>query len=800
MMKNHEYLIALMRAGNADEALAIQEEYAEDRAGDVHFLPIGGNPELSWKQGLAYNNRGAIENMEDHFGAHYEIVMNGFDSAVDLATPRLKTGPKTPIEALKEVGGAANVMVLTGRETRAAAPRRGRAPKERANVLTVDQGTGIAADAFSATIMSIMGNNKITNPLMAGSYGQGLKSNFRFTDKGVAVLYSRVKDSNQIAFTVTKIMARDNWKADGYVWQCDANGHALVADIAKIPSNVLRKMSDVIGANSVETAEKGMIVIGDYGTGVKLFGLEDFSSPIQVYNKLREIGFGMEYSAVQFRNGITTEQNTTKRAYNILGLRQSLNNRGEGDSYPVIWKASDLNHGKAIPVLDNQAEMEVWVVKRREGKVTKTHDDLNEPVKSILSKERHNSPIFVTLNGQTHKNIHSRIIFRNANLPYLDGYVIVEINCDKMDAATRRAYFTSNREGATRAMEDDIRREMEEFLKAMHGPLGRINREIRDSFLTGKRSPDSQSAVERMAEIMNKPLVGTILSKFGAPVADPKGTDGPGKKTETTTTKKKVTEQEDIVLTGTPDQLEVLNRSVAPGGQTFVTILTNATNDFAPDIEVDLPPFLTEEYRLVLDEGRMSVRVKCKPDTPLGEAGKVMVSLKRGTINLAAEAIITVAVREKKETKGTGDKKRMMPKINLEVITHLDPRWGSGMDAGLLMPVDVAYNAKPSGEGEFDVFINQNFPARKHLADTVAAKFRDKDIVEKTLADFDTAIGLMALADEEIEIGEAVVGSDYLHRSKAAKCRAQAIIMMLSLESLDKGRPSTKKSDVAAAA
>lgn len=796
MMKEHEYLIALMRVASADEGLAVQEEFAEDR--DVHFLPIGGNPELSWKQGLAYNNRGAIENMEDPFGAHYEIVMNGFDSAIDLATPRLKTKPTTPIEALREIGTAAGVLVLTGRETRdVVAPRRGRAPKERANVLTVDQGTGIPADAFSATIMSIMGNNKITNPLMAGSYGQGLKSNFRFTDKGFAVLYSRVKGSNQIAFTVTKIMARDNWKADGYVWQCDANGHALVADIAKIPSSILRKMSEVTSENAVETAEQGMIVIGDHGTGIKLFGLEDFNTPVQVYNKLRELGFGMENNPVHFRNGVATEKDTTKRAYNILGLRQSLNKRGANDSYPVIWKASDLNHGKPIPILDNQAEMEVWVVKRREGKVTKTHDDLTEPVKSILSKERHNSPIFVTLNGQTHKNLHSRVIFRNVNLPYLDGYVIVEVNCDKMDAATRRDYFTSNREGATRAMEDDVRRELEDFFKAMHGPLGRINREIRDSFLTGKRSPDSQSAVERMAEIMNKPLVGTILSKFGAPVADPKGKDGSGKKDATT--KKKATEQEEIVLTGTPDELEVLNRSIAPGGQTFITILTNATNDFAPDIEVDLPPFLTEEYRLVLDEGRMSVRVKCKPDTPLGEAGKVTVSLKRGAINLVAEGIVTVAAREKKETKNSGgDKKRMMPKINLEVITHLDPRWGSGMDAGLLAPVEVAYNAKPSGEGEFDVFINQNFPARKHLADTVAAKFRDKDIVEKTLADFDTAIGLMALADEEIDVGEAVVGSDYLHRSKAAKCKAQAIIMMLGLESLDKGRPSTKKSALAA--
>jgi hypothetical protein len=72
-----------------------------------------------------------------------------------------------------------------------------------ATIDVIDDGIGIAADRFPATILSLQGSNKINKRYVIGTFGQGGASTLKFCD--FCLIVSRHRDDpNRISFTLIR--------------------------------------------------------------------------------------------------------------------------------------------------------------------------------------------------------------------------------------------------------------------------------------------------------------------------------------------------------------------------------------------------------------------------------------------------------------------------------------------------------------------------------------------------------------------------------------------------------------------
>jgi hypothetical protein len=775
-----------------DAILSYAQEQGFTKIEELKWLPIGGSPEASWGKGQGWNNRFAIDAVSNPAGAFYEAVTNAVDTHIESAQrsgviPASVTSPKDAMEILVQKN-LSEIYVVTSKSGAAVASKKGGRPKkDRANVVTWDGGTGIAANAFGRTIMSIGGNNKITNAALAGSYGMGVKGILHFSPS-IVIWSVTPEEPNVVSFTITRMMSLPGWKAPSYVWLCDEDGNALTIKRSQIPSKLLQDPVNIGADNAIESAKK--VIVGKHGTAIKMFELEDFTSPLVMYNLLREMGFGMSVP-VHFRSGIETsnDESTTKRRYDITGLRHSLNRRmtEKYAAYPVIW------HEKPKAILNDQATLTLWVLKRNEKKKTKTHENLTDPIRSVVSKERWGSAIFVTLNGQTHRTLHTHTLLKKAGLPYLDGHMIMEIDCDSMDAETRRRYFVSNRENITREMDEQLKDDILEYLKERaKGDLGRIEAGIREAFISGANSADAMASAERLAQVMREPIAGAVFSKYGLPTNAGIG-DNTGEKRE-----RKEPDLE--VLQAVPTRLGVLNRYIEPGKGAYISISTNAFDDFDNALTITkLPSFLSEQHRLALSDGRASYKVVCNEDAVLGTEEEVEVTLDRSSVNLPPlvdTATVIVGKAKARDTdndkhRGNGQKSTL-PKLNALAIDQHDPRWVM-MDTIDTPAEDAAFNYRNAGDGSIDIFINRGFAPIKHVLDAANKKYADKRVVDRLWSDYEVAIQLLVLADLEANVEELGISPNGLHRIRAAAAKVQGVMMMIGMDSLDKSKPIASK-------
>lgn len=823
-MTVEQYLVALYGANSSDEVLDLQREY-DDTVG-VHLRPIGG----------IENNSYSMENMEKVTRAHNETITNGYDSLIQLHQHlnAFSTNPKTPSEAQDEIAThglkAPGVYVFTGTPTEKRAPQGGR-PKHLANVTTVDEGIGIKGN-FGDNIMSIGGSNKVSNPLSMGTYGQGCKAILGFSKDGVALIASRhVDDPDHIYFTVASMIERPNWKAASYQWQHDGNGQALRARVANLPLGFLIEPSIVDGKNVIEMSN-GHLILGDHGLSFRAYELTEFSSPLVVFNQFRENNFGLAVP-LRYRNGIgkspfkayerykqgdlvqigaqAYQANADfkasgkfdiadwsayepKNVYNIRGLRYRLlaNN---SPSYPVEWQEID------VPILHDdlgkpQATISAWYVEERAGKVKRTHDKLDKPVYSMLSKPRWHTPVFVTMHGQTHLTLPILTRLRSAELPYLDGHMIIEVKCDIMDAEFKRQMFTSNREGAKEGMRDRLNEEIEAYLK-VRGVEGGQLRNYHDALRTKAASQnidpaDKMAQLKRFMKLMRNPLAGSLFASMGF---------GGSKRRERRPNDPNYVKP---IFTGKsiPDKVSMIGEiSFEPGQKRYLSVATNAINAFdVPQkladgsevypITLTLPPFLRVLNRMPIDNGRVSFRVECDPTANYGDSGDFV-----GTVDLAphglapleAKGKITVA-KERERKKDKGVHKTVLNPILRPVDGDEGSRWGSMQVPDGVRVADVAFAWEKIG-GDVEILWNTKFGPYTDTLDAIQSKWRkETGVVDRFKADYQMAMQFLAFAEIDGDIAAPTdEDAGNRHGMRAAAAKVQAFMLFTGLDSMLSG-------------
>ena len=373
----------LCRAENARQVTDALDAHTETLgyAGhlDLRFQFVGEMP----------NNRGPIGAMATMRAALYEKMMNGFDSLIDhyQRNELFKSNPSNAAMALAEIAQQNQRAVVIPRrplylrgvymitsKANTALGQIGQPPK-RQNALILDEGTGILAEAFPSTILSLNGNNKTSNPLMAGTYGMGGSAIYSKTP--YCLIYSISEERpDELAFTVVYeryVPAERDWPA--YVYILDENGKIPAIGVSELPSELVINPEDITSKDAIYAGSKIVLRV-ESGTGVKVFELDGLASNPEVQDYLKDRGFGMPVS-VRFRNGVPVATSTDdpeglgapqsgglRRVNDVTGQRfafDSLNN-------PVIHHVGD------VPILvedgESQARLEMWVLERGEKNIS----------------------------------------------------------------------------------------------------------------------------------------------------------------------------------------------------------------------------------------------------------------------------------------------------------------------------------------------------------------------------------------------------------------------------------------------
>ena len=808
MTENLQLFIELMNARNLHEVRAALEDYAQAHTGgqlsDLPCKYVGGRE----------NNRGPVEVMESIDNSIYEKIMNGFDALIELRQHLggFSTSPANASQALAEIGDELNqpgVYLITSK----AYMRAGSAgqPKKRSNVIIVDEGIGIRPEAFHNTIMSLEGSNKLTNPLMAGSYGFGGSAIYRYSS--FTVIWSRsAHKPDVIGFTVVYQKFGSGARYPSYVYVVGSDGDVLDFNVADLPSEMIVGPSAITSQNIMEASR--LIPVPRHGTGIKVFELENFAASPRIYTFLRDRGFGMPVPC-RFRNGVekgdagglsgddeiesgadeeTEQRGSTRRLYNATGLRLSLNDPASRRAYKIAFHQPPIGimpHGDRA-----QATLECWVLERADRNTNAARE--SEPViESVLGKERRNTPCYVTLNGMTQENLPTHVILKGVSLPYVRNHLVIEINCDQMDPQVKGRFFTSSRERLTQESLTWIKEEITKYLKMQaepDGDLAKLNTKYRDAVISGdgpEAAAASRKGMELLARLMRTGAMGTLLSRFGTPSinaaesatareafplkgrsglegAQQSGGDTGGKRGQ-------------LLLMPVPDILEVRKHTFKQGASEWVIVRTNGYNDWDQAIEVFFPDYLTVVERLSLANGRLSFYVQCSTEVMIGTKGRIEASLDRSRVGLSTleeNAFFTV-IRGSAGVPKPSKPKTVLPDIEPIGVEPGQANW-EHMHSGEVPHERVAFNFIDDGT-KVRVFWNKKFVAFTSAMDEIERRYRSAPLSRKFVADYTTYISVLTLAtlDAESMVADAGETTALIHRMRAEAVTANAMLLTL---------------------
>lgn len=785
--------IDLCRAENSREVTDALDAHAEDLGYatrlDIRYEFVGGMP----------NNRGQIGAMASMRAALYEKVMNGYDSLIDhyQRNELFENNPSNAAMALAEIAGSANArgvyMVVT--KANMALGQMGQPPK-RQNVLVLDEGTGILAEAFPSTILSLNGNNKTSNPLMAGTYGMGGSAIYSKTD--YCLIYSISEERpNELAFTVVYeryVPSERDWPA--YVYILDEQGNIPTIEISELPSDMVINPEEITSKNAIYVGQNIVLPVQS-GTGVKVYELEGLASNFEVQNYLKDRGFGMPVP-VRYRNGVpvakTEEDPEGLGALKSGGLRRVNDQVGQRFTFnsvnnPVIHSVADV----PILVEDGQAQanLRLWVLARGDKQISEK-GKRETPVMSVLGADRADSPIYVTINGMTQHNMPSYKLLQKAGLNFVSGHVVMEINCDIMDRGVRGKFFTSTRERIDDRWEERLKEEVIKFLKTeAQGKLGEIDRQLKSKLLEQASGETSVGGLTQFAKIMKMSVAGSILGQFGFKSMLP----FTRKRLDTVT----VTPREPGGLANRlgprriPIEIEVRKATIKQGETQWIVVRTDAYDDWDDAISIALPPFLTlvPNGRLKLSNGVVRYSVDCDSKVSIGSNAEIVATLDRSRINqpaIVAKAEVIVIKPSKKEKDIENDEaadkqQNSLPDIIPVPVNGYGDAWDQ-MRSGGLPAEHVAFHwVDDTAEAKIYLYYNTNFPALQYAVDELGRKKVGQKLIEALREDYLLHLRLMVVSEKNTKHDFSVENTlQLLHKARGDAVRATALMLTLKAQ------------------
>ena len=271
-----------------------------------------------------------------------------------------------------------------------------------------DKGIGLEPEQFSKTILDLNGNNKIGKHHLMGAYGQGGSTALSYNNLTLIVskpFFTDQRKTKKVAWTVVRINEGDINK-DKHEWY------------------------EYMVENS--TGQPFTTEIGD----------NDFEPGTLVRHIMMDLG--------KFKGKITTPSNSLwYLAHNylfdpIIPFTISDRRNGKTDNRTVTGNNRLLTYNQN---LDYSNEVALTF---KDGKVIIYYWVLNTTGEDPKSRIKHyasiSNPIIISFNGQKQGTLGNGLIKNDLKLPFLDRYIIVQIEADNMDNDSKRQLFSSTRE------------------------------------------------------------------------------------------------------------------------------------------------------------------------------------------------------------------------------------------------------------------------------------------------------------------------------------------------------------------
>ncbi len=279
--------------------------------------------------------------------------------------------------------------------------------KDKPTIQIRDKGIGLKPEDFRNTILDLNSSNKINKLHLMGAFGQGGSTALSYNDLTIIISkpYIHNKTSKKVAWTIVRINA-GNVNIDKHEWfeyiVEKSTGQPFVLEIPDSefePGTLVRHI---------------MMDLGKYKGKM--------TTPS---NSLWYLAHNYLFDAIlPFK--ICDERGDKKEIRTVTG-----NNR-------ILTYTNNLEYSQTIPLTfkDGKVTIYYWVL-----------DTTGEnPKDRITNYTKVSTPIVITFNGQKQGGLGNGIIKNDLKLPFLDRYLIVQIETDYLDNTSKRSLFSSTRE------------------------------------------------------------------------------------------------------------------------------------------------------------------------------------------------------------------------------------------------------------------------------------------------------------------------------------------------------------------
>lgn len=623
----------LFPATKVSELVAIINELMDDEA--IAWRPVGGNDNNLAIIGIGSDPAaGLIERITNAIDSILDQMWIGQKSPQNISSPRMATekwfdvkdGRLTGYKTgdLKKLDKIANLVKVSLRDS------------DRTDKPTIDIrdfGTGLSSEEFADTILSLNKNRKLKKLFLAGAFGQGGSSALAHSQ--FTVICSRKSatvDGKKfpVGVTIVRFNPGDSTvdKHGVYEFMVDRKtGCPITLDVSEddFPHGTLvRHVVMELGKyNAVMTAPTGSLW---YLTHNYLF------DPI-----------------LPFR--ISEERSTKENNIRMVTGNHRRLTDGEFTEY---------TENATLTFRDGSVNIRWWVL---------TADGENSKGR-ISNYVMPSAPIVVTYNGQKQGTFPNTVIKDDLKLPYLDRYIVVHVDCDKLDADSRRQLFPTTREALRDTpIGDDLRRLVLDTL-AGDPDLRRLDHERKQRYV----KQEDQQAVDAIRKRLAR-RVKTATASAG----DGKGpTTNPNPPNADSTPKKR----EPIPVQDPPTFLRISSaapRKIYPGRSFTLNFETDARSEYFANAEnfiaVINPPSMAQFTGTTsVRDGYGVAYFKAEVGADIGSIAKITLELRPPKHTSLADSI-DVVLADLPATSGGAQGESSAPNINPIWVTQSDPFW-----------------------------------------------------------------------------------------------------------------------------
>ncbi len=466
----------LLKANTAKDVTDILELLTENF--DIKWLPIGGRE----------NNQSTINMGTDPAAGLIERITNSIDSILDLewhkhGCPVGIDSPRKAVSKWFEIpeGKLNNIKDASAKNIQELAKKIHVTllDSEREDFPTVeirDFGTGISGEDFPRTILSLNDNNKIDKLHQMGAYGQGGSTALSFNTFTVIISKPNniLKKGNQVSFTIVRFNDGGlGLRKLGWYEYCVTDKKQII---------------------SLDLADEKF----QSGTLIRHIGMDLGKYTAKITGPTSSLWYLAHHYMFD-----------TVLPFTISGARQKDLTKGKVENRSVLGNNRRL-------ALGGGDEKELTQYKRdatmtfRDGKVTIYYWVLTiegeKPWERIKNYTLPSEPIIITFNGQRQGQLSNSIVKTDLKLPFLDKYLVVQIECDELDNESKRQLFSSTRENTR---DTSIKKELSKLVADTldaDDHLKRLDKERRDRYLKKDETEVLDKLRKRLASRINSYL------------------------------------------------------------------------------------------------------------------------------------------------------------------------------------------------------------------------------------------------------------------------------------------------------